>query len=106
MSLYAACAYNDTFSRAACLSPSLWVDPGKVRSMIRRANFAPDTVIYMDYGADEIANHETTRDLLMSTCQALYARGVNLTFRIVPDGTHCEDSWSRQLPVFMACLGL
>ena len=106
MSLYAVCAYNDVFSRAACLSPSLWVDPDKVRRLLRRADLAPDTVIYMDYGADEIANHEATRDLLMSTCQALYARGVNLTFRIVPGGTHSEDSWSKQLPVFMACLGL
>lgn len=105
MSLYAATHYNDTFSRAACLSPSLWVDPGKVRAMLRSAHVAPDTVIYMDYGEQEMGNHEASRDILISTAQALYARGVNLTFRIVPEGTHSEDSWSRQVPVFMPCLG-
>ena len=105
MSLYAATHYNDVFSRAACLSPSLWVDPQKVRRMLQRGCVSPDTVIYMDYGSEEIANHEATSELLLSACQSLYTRGVNLTFRIVPGGTHSEDSWRAQVPVFMACLG-
>lgn len=105
MSLFAVTHYNDVFSRAACLSPSLWVDPGRVRNMLRRAHVAPDTVIYMDYGAEEMGNHQESRGALLSAAQALYARGVNLTFRIVPGGMHCEDSWSEQVPVFMACLG-
>ena len=105
MSLYAATHYNEVFSRAACLSPSLWVDPRRVRRMLQKGNPAPDTVIYMDYGSDEIANHEATRDLLLSACQSLYTRGVNLTFRIVPSGVHSEDCWREQVPVFMKCLG-
>lgn len=105
MSLYAVTAYNDVFSRAACLSPSLWVDPGKVRRMLRRARMAPDTVIYMDYGSNELDNHAGCRDVLFGACQALLARGVNLTFRIVPGGVHSEDCWSEQIPVFMSCLG-
>jgi len=105
MSLYAATNYNDVFSRAACLSPSLWVDPQRVRRMLQRSSLAPDTVIYMDYGSEEMGNHEQTRDLLLSACQSLYTRGVNLTFRIVPGGTHSEDCWRSQVPVFMKCLG-
>ena len=31
---------------------------------------------------------------------------VNLAFRIVPEGTHCEASWARQVPIFMECLGV
>ncbi len=106
MSLYAATHYNDTFASAACLSPSLWVDPRKVRRMLQTAHVSPDTVIYLDYGAEEMGNHEATRDILLSTCQSLYTRGVNLTFRIVPGGTHSEDSWRERVPVFMQCLGL
>ncbi|MBQ7784950.1 MAG: alpha/beta hydrolase [Clostridia bacterium] len=105
LSLYAATNYNHVFSRAACLSPSLWVDPVRVRRMLQKGRVSPDTVIYMDYGSDEMGNHEQTRDLLLSTCQSLYTRGVNLTFRIVPGGTHCEDCWRSQVPVFMKCLG-
>ena len=32
-------------------------------------------------------------------------KGVDLTFRIAPGGTHSEASWERQIPVFMKCLG-
>lgn len=105
MALYAISAYNDVFSRAASLSPSLWVNPAKVRAMIRRGKFAPDTCIYMDYGAQEMGNHKETRDALFATTQALFARGVDLTARIVPGGTHSEASWAQRVPVFMKCLG-
>ena len=50
MALYGATAYNSVFQRAACLSPSLWVAPGKVMELIARARIRPDTTIYMDYG--------------------------------------------------------
>ncbi len=106
MSLYAACHYSDTFSRIACLSPSVWVDPGKVKKMLKRARIAPDTTMYIDYGADEMGNHEETYDLLPGVFQSLYSQGVDVTMRIVPRGEHSEESWERQIPVFMACLDL
>ncbi|MDO5298358.1 MAG: alpha/beta hydrolase-fold protein [Clostridia bacterium] len=105
MALYAATSYNRHFQRAACLSPSLWVAPHKVRRMIKHADIAPDTCIYMDYGSQEMGNHEESREALFSTCQALLHRGVDLTFRIVPGGTHSEASWRNQVPIFMKCLG-
>ena len=104
ISLYGALQYSDTFSRAACLSPSLWVNPDKVRRMIRQAPVRPDSMIYMDYGEKEMGNHEETASIFFSAAQALYARGVNLTFRIVPGGTHSEESWDSRTPVFMSCL--
>ena len=36
MALYGACEYNHVFKKAACLSPSLWTDPGKLLEMIWR----------------------------------------------------------------------
>ncbi len=105
LSLYAACHYSDTFSRAACLSPSVWVDPAKVRRMLHRARIHSDTVVYMDYGSEEMGNHPETADVLPSVFQSLYAQGVHLTFRIVPHGVHSEACWEEQVPVFMACLG-
>ena len=56
MALYGAAAYNSVFQRAACLSPSLWVAPGKVMELIAKARIRPDTTIYMDYGENEMAN--------------------------------------------------
>ena len=106
MSLFAALDYNDAFSRAACLSPSLWVHPRKSLRMIDRARIAPDTCIYFDYGTQEMGNHPKNPEVLCAACSALLRKGVDLTFRLVPGGTHSEDSWAQRVPVMMKCLGL
>lgn len=105
MALYAATTFNSVFQRAACLSPSLWVAPGKILELIARAHIRRDTCIYLDYGAKEMFNHAANAEALFSTAHLLMTKRVNLTFRIVPDGTHCEASWANQVPIFMECLG-
>lgn len=104
MSLYAVTAYNDVFSRAACLSPSLWVAPWKISDLIQRARYAPDTVIYMDYGSREMGNHDGMRKLFASVTSRLMAKRVWVTSRIVPNGDHCEACWEEQIPLFMHIL--
>ena len=106
MALYGATTYNHIFQRAACLSPSLWVSPGKVLEMIARAHIRRDTCIYLDYGSEEMFNHAANAEALISTSHLLLTKRVNLAFRIVPGGTHSEASWEKQIPVFMDCLGL
>ena len=106
MALYGACVYNHVFQRAACLSPSIWVNPGKVLEMVARANIRNDTCIYMDYGALEMFNLVANQESLISTSHMLLTKRVNLALRIVPGGTHCEASWEQQIPIFMDCLGL
>lgn len=106
MALYGATVYNHIFQRAACLSPSLWVSSGKVLEMVARAHIRRDTCIYMDYGSEEMFNHVANAEALISTSHLLLTKRVNLAFRIVPGGTHCEASWERQIPIFMDCLGL
>ena len=98
MALYGATEYNHMFQRAACLSPSVWVDPGKVLSMVARADIKTDTTIYMDYGSEEMFNHEGSADALISMATLLLKKRANLTFRIVPGGEHCEACWEKQLP--------
>lgn len=105
MSLYAATAYNDVFQRAACLSPSLWVSLDGVMDMLKQSDFRNDTTIYMDYGSKEIFNHAESANALITVSNYLLRRRVNLSFRIVPGGTHSEASWEKQIPVFMKCLG-
>lgn len=106
MALYAAAQYNDVFQRAACLSPSLWIAPDAISELVSRAKIADDTCIYMDYGSLEIYNHAESVASLISMAQLLLTKHVDLTFRIVPGGTHSEASWERQIPIFMDCLGL
>lgn len=106
MALYGATVYNHIFQRAACLSPSLWVSSGKILEMVARAHVRRDTCIYMDYGSEEMFNHAANAEALISTSHLLLTKRVNLAFRIVPGGTHCEASWEKQIPIFMDCLGL
>lgn len=106
MALYAAVEYNHIFQRAACLSSSLWVAPAKIFRRISQANISYDTCIYLDYGSEEIYNHAANAEALISICHLLLTKHVNLTFRIVPGGTHCEACWEKQIPIFMDCLGV
>ena len=106
MSLYGVTAYNHVFQRAACLSSSVWVSSSKLLEVIAKSRMKTDTCIYMDYGSEEMGNHSANADALMSVAHLLFTKRINLTFRIVPGGTHCEACWEKQIPVFMDCLGL
>lgn len=104
MSLYAVTAFNDVYSRAACLSPSIWFATRSLERLIRDAQFAPDTVIYMDYGSREMAHHDNMRKQYAAVTSRLLEKQVLLTSRIVPNGDHCEACWEEQIPFFMHIL--
>jgi len=106
MALYAGTVYNHIFQRAACLSPSIWVNTGKILELIAGAHIRRDTAIYMDYGSEEMFNHAANSEALISTSHLLLTKRVNLALRVVPGGTHSEASWEKQIPIFMDCLGL
>jgi len=106
MAMYGVTEYNHVFQRAACLSPSLWVDPSQVIAMAARSDLKKDTCIYMDYGSNEVFNHHYTAETMITMSQLLLTKRANLAFRIVPGGDHSEASWEKQIPVFMDCLGL
>ena len=53
MSLYALLEYNQVFSRAAALSPSLWVAPDRLARLVRGAQVEPDSVLDMEYGSPD-----------------------------------------------------
>lgn len=104
MSLYAVLSYNRTFSRAAALSPSLWIAPQQVERLLSRARIGRDTVVYMDYGSNEFSRHENMAQQFGLAAARLMELGILLDCRIVPGGEHCEASWERQIPFFMNTL--
>lgn len=104
LSLYAITHYNRYFSRAACLSPSIWYATDQLTHMLRTAQMAPGTVVYMDYGSEEMHNHSASEKQFRAVTSLLLEQGVYLTSRIVPGGDHSEGSWQRQIPWFMAAL--
>lgn len=104
MSLYAVIAYNDYFSRGAALSPYLHASKTELASLISHTDIRPDTVLYMDYGSEELNNRPAVREGFAHICARLMEKGVLLESRIVPGGMHCEASWERQIPFFMDTL--
>jgi len=104
MSLYALLKFNDVYSRAAALSPSIWVAPDKLLQLTARAKLEPNTVLYMDYGSREMGNHDGMRRGYAEMTAKLLTRGIHLTSRIVPAGTHSEESWQNQLPFVIPTL--
>ena len=106
IALYGITAYNHVFRQAACLSPSLWVAPAKLLTMVACGKFAPDTSIFLSYGQKEMGNHSGNQWAIGAVAKELYSKGVNLTLRIVRDGYHCEAAWEKEVPIFMDCLDL
>lgn len=104
MSLYALLAYNHVFSKAAALSPSVWVSSKRLSALARTANLAPDTTLYMDYGSREMQHHRGMLAKYGQVLEAVMERGVWVTSRIVPNGDHCEACWEEQIPFFMNTL--
>ena len=102
MSLYAAVRYPSVFSRAAALSPSLWVADGRILDTIRESTDLDGTHIYMDYGSEEFQNHGQIRQLFFRTARELSDKNAFVDCRIVPGGTHCEAIWEKQIPFFMS----
>ena len=45
-----------------------------------------------------MGNHDGMRKGFGEMCNKIFARGIHLTARIVPGGTHSEASWEKQLP--------
>ena len=104
MSLYAVTEYNHVFSRAACLSPSVWFATDRLDRLLRTAELDENTVIYMDYGSNEMKSHPNMKKQFARVTARLLERDVHLISRIVPRGDHCEACWEKQVPLFMELL--
>lgn len=104
MALYGLCAYSSVFGKAAALSPSLWTSPRQVRKMVHESPIGSETILYMDYGEKEMPYHQDMKKTFLSTVSSLLDKGVNITARIVPGGTHSEASWEKQIPFFIDTL--
>lgn len=104
MSLFAITAYNDVFSRAAALSPTLDLCPSQLDDVLKTAPLSPDTVLYMDYGEQELLRYRRAQKRFRTVTEILLNRKILLNLRVVPGGEHCEASWERQIPFFILCL--
>ena len=99
MSIFATVQYSDYFSKAACLSPSVWFGYKKLLEMIHSSDIHPETSFYMDIGSEELKKKPIIIYRMLDVEKELNKKEIPVRFRIIEDGTHTEASWEQQLPV-------
>lgn len=104
MSLYAVVKYNHIFGKAACLSPSVPFVKNKMINLIHNTELDPETVIYVDYGSEEMNYKKQIRAVATKLLSTLMYKNINLQCRVIPHGNHSEASWEKQIPFFMEVL--
>lgn len=115
MSLYAAAAFNQVFSKAACLSSCITPCFADVGREILAHRLDGDTRVYLSWGTEEAGGtHRALADDMKTetarcnlAVQALLRQqdtGVKLYCH--RRGQHCEADWEKQVPLFMDYLWL
>lgn len=103
MALWAVLAYNEVFSGAAALSPSLWVAPKQITALIQSRSLADPTRIYLDVGDAEAppSKRDAVLGRLFRTAGELSKAGADTLCRAVPGAVHNEAAWEKRIPQFM-----
>ena len=112
MAAYAVLKYNDCFSKAACVSPSLLPVRDSLFRELYRANLSADTRVFLSWGTREGFDIDPDR---ADTSSPIYRACREFGDRIVQrggvaglycqvGGRHCEADWERQLGLFMPFL--
>lgn len=115
MSLYAAVAYNQVFSKAACLSSAIHSCFGDMVKDIVKHRLDADTRVYLSWGTEESggAQENPLDDWKTQTARnnlAIEALLRQQNVDVLPDcqryGGHCEADWEKLVPTFMNYLWL
>lgn len=110
MAFYGVSAYNDVFSKAACISSSINICMNAIEKQLAQITLDPDTRIFMSWGTREV------KDIMdiyrIDTTSMTYARHyfiqeyvesqqASMQMYCQVDGGHCEADWEKLVPIFM-----
>ena len=104
MAIYAATAYNEVFSGAAALSPSLWVSPKGMAELIRTHPLTEPTRIYMDMGTGETEGSTAPLTAMFEVAKKLSRAGACVSADVIPNALHREADWEKRIPTFLKYL--
>ncbi|AMB98631.1 carbohydrate esterase [Aerococcus urinaehominis] len=104
VSFYALLAFNDYFSKAAILSPSLGLCADYLANLLADQDLNPDSRAFFSYGKRELARYPDGQALAQAFCQALEDQGLAATYYVQSNGWHNENTWRRQNPIYMSYL--
>ncbi len=110
MALYGIVKYNDTFSKAACVSSAIGFCMPKLNADLKQCPVDPDTRVFLSWGtreAHEVTDHEH-EDMTSKTSKnnravgkKLEDQGAAVEIYCQIGGNHCEADWRWQVAEFM-----
>lgn len=104
MAFYGVIAYNSVFSKAACLSPTLFIAKEELKNEMHHHFINPDSRVYLSFGTKEVKGERNRRMILQQLRQTqieLEGRGASCLVNVVEGGEHCEASWETENPVYL-----
>ncbi|MBQ9327461.1 MAG: alpha/beta hydrolase [Solobacterium sp.] len=104
MSMYCITAYNDVYSKAACLSSTMDINLKPLVQLIKETPFAKNTRIYMDYGSNEVKSKKAfakSLDRMLTINHAFQRHHVNTWPNVIVGGYHSEATWETVVPLFL-----
>jgi len=109
MSLYAVTAFNDVFSKAACLSVPVGICYPQLLRQVREGLIDPDTRVYLALGENEARDRKMLSHLVacnLTICNILQSKHARVYPYLLEGGRHCEADWRGQTGEFMRFLWL
>jgi len=109
MSFYMVTAFNDVFSKAACLSVPSGLCFPQLRAQARESAMDSDTRIYLSVGEKEARDQRMLAGMVGRSLQlsnVLMGRGMRVYPYLQEGGRHCEEDWRTQTSEFMRFLWL
>lgn len=97
MALYGLSRHPDVFGNCLSMSPSIWVERGKIIQVIRHAALRPDAKVYVDFGVKE-PGFKAAEMLASAIALKGLQDGDRLMWRPDAKGIHSERHWRRRLP--------
>lgn len=104
LAIYAVTAYNEVFSGAAALSPSLWISPKGMAELIKTHPLAQPTRIYMDMGTGETEESTAPLTAMFEVAKKLSRAGAYVSADVIPGALHREADWEKRIPAFLKYL--
>ena len=109
MSLYAVTAFNDVFSKAACLSVPTGVCYPQLLRQVRESRIDPDTRVYLALGESEARDKKMLAHMVcgnLTIANTLMDKHARVYPFLQQGGRHCEEDWRAQTEAFMHFLWL
>lgn len=107
MSMYCIAAYNNVYSKAACLSATTDITLLQLLETICSSRISRNTKVYMDFGSREVRTgqqYACMMERMLEINHAFQEKNCSTYPWTIPGGTHSEASWEKMVPRFLEYL--